>query len=159
MTRLRQVDDRGEAADAPPRPRRSRNARACFSGRNFAPGAAILGSQVGSRAVDAPWWSFCLLTGLGLAAVGLQIVFPQDSPDKLTWWTERWRTKQRRPCPKGLPSPAQAATPTTPMEHCCCPDDTNGTLLLFRVDCWAARRAPGSRCRVDNQPAAGVRHQ
>jgi hypothetical protein len=83
---------------APPSPRRSRNARAHISGRNFAPGVAILGSQVGSRAVDAPWWSFALLSVLGLAAVFLQIVFPQDSPDKLAWWRERWRTKRRCQC-------------------------------------------------------------
>jgi hypothetical protein len=30
--------------------------------------------------------------------VCLQIVFPQDSPDKLAWWSERWRTKQRCQC-------------------------------------------------------------
>jgi hypothetical protein len=93
MTTPRQVDDRGEA-DAPPSPRRSPNARACISGRNFAPSAAILGSQIGSRAVDAPWWSFYLLSVLGLATVCLQIVFPQDSADKLAWWSERWRTRR-----------------------------------------------------------------
>ena len=71
--------------------------RACISGRNLASGAAILGGQAGFRAVDAPWWSVCLLTVLGLAAVCLQIVFPQDSRDKLAWWSERWRTRQRRP--------------------------------------------------------------
>jgi hypothetical protein len=98
MTTPRQVDDRGEAADAPPSPRRSRNARAHISGRNFAPSAAILGSQIGSRAVDAPWWSFYLLSVLGFATVCLQIVFPQDSPDKLAWWSERWRTRQRCQC-------------------------------------------------------------
>src|SRR5579863_729567 len=100
MTTPRQVDDRGAAASAP---RRSRNARAFIPGRDFAPGVAILGSQVGSRAVDAPWWSFCLLTALGLAAVCLRIVFPQDSPDKLAWWSERWRTKQRCPCQADRP--------------------------------------------------------
>jgi hypothetical protein len=98
MTRPRESDDRGEAADAPPSPRCSRNVRACIPGRNVVPGVAILGSQVGSRAVDAPWWSFCLLTALGLVAVCLRIVFPQDSPDKLTWWSERRRTKHRCPC-------------------------------------------------------------
>jgi hypothetical protein len=95
MTTPPQLNDRGEAADAPPSPYRSRNARACLSGRDFATGIAILGSQLGSRAVDAPWWGRCLLTVLGLAAACLQIVFPQDSSDKLAWWTERWRTKQR----------------------------------------------------------------
>src|SRR5580693_7478146 len=113
MTTPRQADDRGETAGAPPSPRRSRNARACLSGRNFAPGVAILGSQVGSRAVDAPWWSFCLLSVLGLAAVCLQIVFPQDSPDKLAWWRERRRTKHRCQCQPAVQArePAQAGDP------------------------------------------------
>lgn len=60
-------------------------------------GAVILGGQIGSRAVDAPW-SLCLLTVLGFATVCLQIVFPQDSRDKLAWWSERWRTKQHCQC-------------------------------------------------------------
>lgn len=98
MTTARHVDDRGEAAGTLAAPRRPRNARPSISGRGFAPSAAVLGSQVGSRAVDAPWWAFCLLTMLGLAAVCLQIVFPQDSVDKLAWWNDRWRTKQRSQC-------------------------------------------------------------
>jgi hypothetical protein len=98
MRTARQVDDRGEAADAPPSPRRSPNARPCISGLDFAPSAAILGGEIGSRVVDVPWWMFCLLTVLGLAAVCLQIVFPQDSRDKLAWWSERWRRKQHCQC-------------------------------------------------------------
>jgi hypothetical protein len=101
MTTPRQADDRGGTASSP---RRSRNARTCISGRDFAAGVAILGSQAGSRAVDVPWWSFCLLSVLGLAAVCLRIVFPQDSPDKLAWWRERRRTKQRCQCPPAAPS-------------------------------------------------------
>jgi hypothetical protein len=98
MTTPWQVDDRGDSADAPSSPRPPRKARACIPGRDFAPGLAVLGSQVGSRAVGAPWWSCCLLTVLALAAVCLRLVFPQDSPDKLAWWTERWRTKQCSRC-------------------------------------------------------------
>jgi len=97
----RQVEDHGEAADALPPPRRSQNARPSISGRDFAPGAAILGSQVGFRAAGGPWWTFCLLTALGLAAVCLRIVFPQDSLDKLAWWSERWRTRRRCQCQAG----------------------------------------------------------
>lgn len=103
MTAARHVEDRGEAADASPPPRRSRNARQSISCRDFAPGAAILGSQVGFRAVGAPWWTFCLQTALGLAAVCLQIVFPQDSPDKVAWWSERRRTMRRCQCQAGPP--------------------------------------------------------
>jgi hypothetical protein len=110
MTTPRQADDRGGTAGAPPCPRRS---RVYISGWNFAPGVAILGSQVGSRAVDAPWWSFCLLSVLGLAAVCLQIVFPQDSSDKLAWWRERRRTKQRCQCQPAVQArePARAGDP------------------------------------------------
>ena len=38
-----------------------------------------------------PWWAGFLLAVLGLGAAGVRIVFPQDSPDKLAWWRERWR--------------------------------------------------------------------
>ena len=71
---------------------------------SVAPSAVILGSQVGSRAADAPWWSFSLLTVLGLAAVCLQIVIPQDSRDKLAWWSERRGTKQRCQCQTDRPA-------------------------------------------------------
>lgn len=101
MTAARQAEDHGEAADALPPPPRSQNARRSISCRDFAPSAAILGSQVGFRAVGGPWWTFCLLTALGLAAVCLQIVFPQDSLDKLAWWSERRRTRRRCPCQDG----------------------------------------------------------
>jgi hypothetical protein len=50
----------------------------------------------GSWAVGAPWWALCPLCVLGLVAASLTTVFPQDSADKLAWWTERWRAKQRR---------------------------------------------------------------
>jgi len=88
MTAVRQVEDRGEAADSSPPPR----PRPPVSCRDFAPGAAIL---VGFRAVGAPWWICCLQAALGLAATCLQIVFPQDSQDKVAWWSERWRTRRR----------------------------------------------------------------
>jgi hypothetical protein len=97
MSAARQVEDRGEAADTPP-PWRSQNARQSISGRDFAPSAAVLGSQVGFRAVGAPWWTCCLLTALGLTAVCLRIVFPQDSPDKVAWWSERWRSRRHCQC-------------------------------------------------------------
>jgi hypothetical protein len=71
--------------------RHARGARQLRPGRGLAPGAAVLGSQFGLRADGAPWWAICLLGTLGFAAVCLQIVFPQDSPDKVTWWSERWR--------------------------------------------------------------------
>ncbi|HTX26606.1 MAG TPA: hypothetical protein VME19_06280 [Streptosporangiaceae bacterium] len=85
-------------ADMLPSPRRSRDARQVLPGRGFAAGAAILGSQAGLRAAGVPWWTICLLGTLGLAAMCLQIVFPQDSPDKVAWWSERRRYQRRQGC-------------------------------------------------------------
>jgi hypothetical protein len=58
-------------------------------------GAVILGGQVDFRMTAGPWWAGFLLAVLGLGAAGVRIVFPQDSPDKLAWWRERWRMSRR----------------------------------------------------------------
>jgi hypothetical protein len=57
-------------------------------------GAVIVGGQVDFRMTAGPWWAGFLLAVLGLAAAGVRIVFPQDSPDKLAWWRERRRTSR-----------------------------------------------------------------
>jgi hypothetical protein len=101
MTAGRSVENHGEAANMlpPQRRRRSRNARQRIFCHNFAPGSAvILGGQVGLRAAGAPWWIFGLLSMLGLAAACLQIVFPQDSPDKVAWWSGHWMARRRCQC-------------------------------------------------------------
>jgi hypothetical protein len=98
MTAGRQAEPRGKEGDALHPPLCSRSARRSISSRDFAPGAAILSGQVGFRAVGGPWWVFCLLTALGLAVVCLKIVFPQDSLDKVAWWSERRRTRRRCQC-------------------------------------------------------------
>ena len=51
---------------------------------------------VGSWAVGAPWWALWPLCVLELLSASLTTMFPQDSADKLAWWTERWRARQRR---------------------------------------------------------------
>lgn len=100
MAVARPAGDRGERADAPP-PRRSHHARPSIFSRDFAPGAAILGGQVGFRAAGAPWWTLCLLTAFGLATVCLHIVFPQNSSDKVAWWSERWKSRRHCQCQAG----------------------------------------------------------
>jgi hypothetical protein len=55
-------------------------------------GTVILGGQVEFRVTAGPWWAGFLLAVLGLGVAAVRIVFPQDSPDKLAWWRERWRT-------------------------------------------------------------------
>jgi len=59
-------------------------------------GAVILGGQIHFRMTAAPWWAGFLLAVLGLGAAGVRIVFPQDSPDRLAWWRERWRRSRLR---------------------------------------------------------------
>jgi len=65
-------------------------ARACWLG------AAMLGGRVGYRQVGGPWWAEFGLAALALLTVCLRIVFPQDSPDKLTWWRDRRRARLAR---------------------------------------------------------------
>ena len=63
--------------------------------RDCALGGAILGGQVGYRAIGGPWWAEFALAALVLLTTCLRIVFPQDSPDKLAWWRDRRRTRHR----------------------------------------------------------------
>ena len=58
-------------------------------------GAVVLGGQVDFRMAAGPWWAGFLLAVLALVTAGVRIVFPQDSPDKLAWWRERWRVSNR----------------------------------------------------------------
>jgi hypothetical protein len=95
MTAGRKADHGSAANVLSASRRRSRDARQVPHRPGLVPGVAILGSQAGLRAVGAPWWILCLLSTLGLAAACLQIVFPQDSPDKVAWWSERRRTQRR----------------------------------------------------------------
>ncbi|MEV0876026.1 MULTISPECIES: hypothetical protein [Streptomyces] len=52
----------------------------------------------------APWWGVVICLVLVLAATSVQTLFPQDSPDRLTWWTNhrehrRLRHHDRREIP------------------------------------------------------------
>jgi hypothetical protein len=59
-------------------------------------GSAVLGGHAVFPVVAGPWWADFLLAALGLLALCLRIVFPQDSPDKLAWWRDRRRAGRRR---------------------------------------------------------------
>ncbi|MEU9331218.1 hypothetical protein AB0D91_47265 [Streptomyces canus] len=39
--------------------------------------------------VGAPWWATLIGLTLALATTVVQMVFPQDSTDRLAWWTNR----------------------------------------------------------------------
>ena len=98
MVTARRGAYRGDTADVLSSSRRSREPRPVQAGRGFTAGAAILGGQAGLRAAGAPWWTVCLLDMLGVAMICLQIIFPQDSPDKVAWWSERRRYQRRHGC-------------------------------------------------------------
>lgn len=53
-----------------------------------------MGGHVVSPHSVGPWWAGFLLAALGLLALCLRIVFPQDSPDKLAWWRDRRLTSR-----------------------------------------------------------------
>jgi len=95
-------------------------------------GAAILGGQVDVRMAAGPWWAGFLLAVLGIALLGVRIVFPQDSPDKVAWWCQRWRTSR-------------------------CGDA--GGKRLRRCAGTPRRLAAHRAAKVDVQPGGGVRRQ
>lgn len=64
-----------------------------MAARDFTLGT-MLASQVGFRLGGGPWWAGFLLVALGLVALCLRTVFPQDSPDRLAWWRDRWGTRR-----------------------------------------------------------------
>jgi hypothetical protein len=97
MTATRHAKEHCATSGNPP-PRQSQDARQSISGLGFSPSAAVLAGLAGLRAANVPWWAFCLLTAFGLAAVCLRIVFPQNSPDKVAWWSERRRSRRRCQC-------------------------------------------------------------
>lgn len=76
--------------------RRARQARGRtrerFGDRDGALGFAVWAAQAEFWGARFPWWAGFLLVLLGLCAVCLRIVFPQDSPDRLAWWLDRRRT-------------------------------------------------------------------
>ena len=94
MERARRVADHGERQGmVSPYQRRSRTEPPTIRYREVILGAAILGGQVDFRMAGGPWWAAFVLAVLGLVlglvTVLIRIVFPQDSPDKVTWWRER----------------------------------------------------------------------
>lgn len=98
MARAQKAADRGtgqcgtkQHRVSPPR-QQPGNGPQAIRYRDVTLGAAILGGQVGFRMAAGPWWAGFLLAVLGLVAVGVRTVFPQDSRDKVAWWRELWRT-------------------------------------------------------------------
>lgn len=51
---------------------------------------AIVAGPAALAYVEAPWWMIAAVIAAGLAVECVHAVFPQDSPDRLAWWQNRW---------------------------------------------------------------------
>ncbi|MGW2995417.1 hypothetical protein ACWDA9_27925 [Streptomyces sp. NPDC001193] len=63
---------------------------------NLVPASVGAVSGLATVLAGAPWWGVAVCLLLSLAATAVQTVFPQDSPDRLTWWTDRREHHTRR---------------------------------------------------------------
>ncbi|MFE9853464.1 hypothetical protein ACFYPN_32420 [Streptomyces sp. NPDC005576] len=76
---------------------------------NLVPASVTAVSGLATVMAGAPWWGVIICLILSLAATSVQNLFPQDSPDRLTWWTNHRahrhlrRTQRRRNTPPALP--------------------------------------------------------
>ncbi len=59
------------------------------NGQNMAPSIVSGVSGLAQALVGAPPWCVIACLALSLALGALQVVFPQDSTDRLGWWTGR----------------------------------------------------------------------
>jgi hypothetical protein len=72
---------------------------------NLVPASVTAVSGLATVMAGAPWWGVVICLVLTLAATSVQALFPQDSPDRLTWWTNHRehqhlrRTHQHRDTP------------------------------------------------------------
>ncbi|MFG2351865.1 hypothetical protein [Streptomyces phaeochromogenes] len=63
---------------------------------NLVPATVGSVSGLATVLVGAPWWVPVLCLVLALLVTTVQVIFPQDSTDRLAWWTDRRAHKQRR---------------------------------------------------------------
>lgn len=54
---------------------------------NLVPASVTAVSGLATVMAGAPWWGVMICLVLTLAATSVQTLFPQDSGDRLTWWT------------------------------------------------------------------------
>ncbi|MFE0778926.1 hypothetical protein [Streptomyces sp. NPDC058861] len=77
---------------------------------NLIPASVTAVSGLATVMAGAPWWGVVICLVLTLAATSVQTLFPQDSPDRLTWWTNRRthrhlrRTRQQQNTPPTPPA-------------------------------------------------------
>ncbi|WP_327180401.1 hypothetical protein OG599_35045 (plasmid) [Streptomyces sp. NBC_01335] len=78
---------------------------------NLVPASVTAVSGLATVMAGAPWWGVVICLVITLAATSVQTLFPQDSPDRLTWWTDhrahrhlRRNTRRQRDIPPGPPA-------------------------------------------------------
>ncbi|WP_328868606.1 hypothetical protein [Streptomyces sp. NBC_00304] len=54
---------------------------------NLVPASVTAASGLTTTMAGAPWWGIIICLVLTLTATSLQALFPQDSSDRLIWWT------------------------------------------------------------------------
>jgi hypothetical protein len=59
-------------------------------------GTAATGTLTALAIAHAPWWAIFVAAAGGTAVGVVQMVFPQDSRDRLDWWRDRRRYQERR---------------------------------------------------------------
>ncbi|MGX1887473.1 hypothetical protein [Streptomyces sp. NPDC055287] len=62
---------------------------------NLVPASVTAVSGLATAMACAPWWGVVICLVLVLAATSVQTLLPQDSPDRLTWWTN---LREHRSC-------------------------------------------------------------
>ncbi|MBQ1116262.1 hypothetical protein [Streptomyces sp. C3-3] len=55
---------------------------------NLVPASVTAVAGLATAIAGAPWWGVVICLVLTLTAASVQNLFPQDSPDRLTWWTD-----------------------------------------------------------------------
>ncbi|MCX5415007.1 hypothetical protein [Streptomyces sp. NBC_00059] len=55
---------------------------------NLVPASVTAVSGLATAMAGAPWWGVVICLVLTLAATSVQTLFPQDSPDRLSWWAD-----------------------------------------------------------------------
>ncbi|MFF7366008.1 hypothetical protein [Streptomyces sp. NPDC008125] len=63
---------------------------------NLVPASVTAVSGLATVMAGAPWWCVMICLVLTLAAKSVQTLFPQDSCDRLTWWTNHREHQQLR---------------------------------------------------------------
>ncbi|WP_371631862.1 hypothetical protein OG892_39775 [Streptomyces sp. NBC_00341] len=63
---------------------------------NLVPASVTAVSTLATATAGAPWWGVVICLVLVLAATSVQTLFPQDSPDRLIWWTNHREHRRLR---------------------------------------------------------------